>query len=41
MKKEYIKPEMQVYKLEAMQLMAASPEGLNLYEDDPDNDEML
>ena len=43
MKKEYIKPEMQVYKLETMQLMAASPEELNLYGYDPydENDEML
>ena len=43
MKKEYIKPEMQVYKLETMQLMAASPEELNLYGDYPDdeNDEIL
>ena len=40
MKKEYIKPEMQVYELETMQLMAASPE-INLYGDDPDNDEMF
>ena len=37
MKKEYIKPEMQVYELETMQLMAASPEELNLYGDYPDD----
>ena len=37
MKKEYIKPEMQVYKLETMQLMAAAPEELNLYGDYPDD----
>ena len=44
MKKEYIKPEMQVYKLETMQLMAASPEEPTYnYGDYPDdeNDEML
>ena len=44
MKKEYIKPEMQVYKLETMQLIAASPEEPKLnygdYPDD-DNEEML
>ena len=37
MKKEYIKPEMQVYELETMQLIAASPEELNLYGDDPED----
>ena len=43
MKKEYIKPEMQVYKLETMQLMAASPEIIFYDEDYPDdeNDEIL
>ena len=43
MKKEYIKPEMQVYKLETMQLIAASPE-INFYDEDyPDdyNEEIL
>ena len=43
MKKEYIKPDMQVYELETMQLMAVSPE-INFYDGDyPDdeNDEML
>ena len=38
MKKEYIKPEMQVYKLETMQLIAASPEEPKLnYGDYPDD----
>ena len=44
MKKEYIKPEMQVYELETMQLIAASPEELNYnYGNYPydGNDEML
>ena len=44
MKKEYIKPEMQVYELETMQLIATSSEELNYnYGDYPDdeNDEML
>ena len=37
MKKEYIKPEMQVYELETMQLIATSSEELNLYGDYPDD----
>ena len=43
MKKEYIKPEMQVYELETMQLIATSPEELNLYGNYPydENDEIL
>ena len=41
MKKEYIKPEMQVYKLETMQLMAVSPEEPKLHGDNPDNEEMF
>ena len=43
MKKEYIKPEMQVYKLETMQLIAAS-RAINFYDEDyPDdyNEEIL
>ena len=39
MKKEYIKPEMQVYELETMQLMAKSPVKPKLnYGDYPDDD---
>ena len=44
MKKEYIKPEMQVYKLETMQLIATSPGEPKLnYGDYPDdyNEEIL
>ena len=44
MKKEYIKPEMQVYELETMQLIATSSEEPTYnYGDYPDdeNDEML
>ena len=44
MKKEYIKPEMQVYELKTMQLIAASPEEPTYnYGDYPDdyNDEIL
>ena len=44
MKKEYIKPEMQVYELETMQLMAASTEELNYnygYYPYDENDEVL
>ena len=38
MKKEYIKPEMQVYELETMQLIAASPEEpTSNYGDYPDD----
>ena len=37
MKKEYIKPEMQVYQLETMQLIATSPVEPKIYGDDPDD----
>ena len=40
MKKEYIKPEMQVYELETMQLIAASPEEPKLHEEYPDNEDI-